>query len=582
MLSSNQPKYSTFGGAASTVHPREAASWFSQVFLTWCTPLVHLQHALNIEDIWQLEAANTAESNTKRFLTAFGRSKSVFRACANVYGAWFAVAGVLGLVLRLLELVGPIVLQKIVGATNDRASSHLYYWLAVLLVSKVARAILWSHMVMLEDILGIQYVHIHPFLGRISCVCRFVGGLKGALFQRLVSKASVQPGEVPDLANVYSADMDNLLWASISFNNLWIMPTQILVISYLLYQELGVAAFAGLGMLVLSLCLGAFISTIQSKAFDRVSTARDDRMQAVKETFGSILIVKLHAWEQKYLSDFALEMGHVWTLMFSGAISIFVLWASPLFVSMTSFAMYTMVLGQPLTASKVFTALALFRLLQNPMSEIPDNITAVVEANVSLDRIQEYLDQADQPARPAPAVTPESEDTVIAIENGTFTWGDDGGAPILKNVSLTVSRGDLVVVHGKVGSGKSSLCMAILGEMHQTEGTTGVYGSTAYCSQEPWIQQMSVRDNILFGSPFDSRKYTRVVEACGLLPDFGLMAFGDLTEVGSKGRNLSGGQKARISLARACYSDADIVILDAPLAAIDAVVQKQIMTKCVE
>ncbi|RQM23855.1 hypothetical protein B5M09_012287, partial [Aphanomyces astaci] len=586
MLSSNQPKYSTFGGAASIVHPREAASWFSQVFLTWCTPLVHLQYALNIEDIWQLEAANTAESNTKRFLTAFGRSKSVFRACANVYGAWFAVAGVLGLVLRLLELVGPIVLQKIVGATNDRASSHLYYWLAVLLVSKVARAILWSHMVMLEDILGIQYVHIHPFLGRISCVCRFVGGLKGALFQRLVSKASVQPGEVPDLANVYSADMDNLLWASISFNNLWIMPTQILVISYLLYQELGVAAFAGFGMLLLSLCLGTFISTIQSKAFDRVSTARDDRMQAVKETFGSILIVKLHAWEQRCRAKIQslrdIEMGHVWTLMFSGAISIFVLWASPLFVSMTSFAMYTMVLGQPLTASKVFTALALFRLLQNPMSEIPDDITVIVEAKVSLDRIQEYLDQADQPTRPAPAVAPESQDTVIAIENGTFTWGDDGGAPILKNVSLTVSRGDLVVVHGKVGSGKSSLCMAILGEMHQTEGTTGVYGSTAYCSQEPWIQQMSVRDNILFGSPFDSRKYTRVVEACGLLPDFGLMAFGDLTEVGSKGRNLSGGQKARISLARACYSDADIVILDAPLAAIDAVVQKQIMTKCVE
>ncbi|KAH9147796.1 hypothetical protein AeRB84_008661, partial [Aphanomyces euteiches] len=124
--------------------------------------------------------------------------------------------------------------------------------------------------------------------------------------------------------------------------------------------------------------------------------------------------------------------------------------------------------------------------------------------------------------------------------------------------------------------------MAICGEMKQTQGTSGVYGSIAYCSQEPWIQQMSVRDNILFGKPFDSAKYTRVVDACGLLPDFELMAFGDMTEVGSKGRNLSGGQKARVSLARACYSDADIVILDAPLAAIDAVVQKEIMTKCIE
>ncbi|KAF0712603.1 hypothetical protein As57867_004756, partial [Aphanomyces stellatus] len=120
------------------------------------------------------------------------------------------------------------------------------------------------------------------------------------------------------------------------------------------------------------------------------------------------------------------------------------------------------------------------------------------------------------------------------------------------------------------------------GEMTQTQGTTGVYGSIAYASQEAWIQQMSVRDNILFGAPFDSAKYTRVVDACGLLPDFALMKFGDLTAVGSKGGNLSGGQKARIGLARACYSNADIMILDAPLAAIDAVVQKEIMTKCIE
>ncbi|CAK5032209.1 unnamed protein product [Aphanomyces euteiches] len=164
-----------------------------------------------------------------------------------------------------------------------------------------------------------------------------------------------------------------------------------------------------------------------------------------------------------------------------------------------------------------------------------------------------------------------SENLAVVIQNGTFT-----------DVNLTIHRGDLVVIHGKVGSGKSSLCMAICGEMKQTQGTSGVYGSIAYCSQEPWIQQMSVRDNILFGKPFDSAKYTRVVDACGLLPDFELMAFGDMTEVGSKGRNLSGGQKARVSLARACYSDADIVILDAPLAAIDAVVQKEIMTKCIE
>ncbi|CAK4286855.1 unnamed protein product, partial [Aphanomyces euteiches] len=171
--------------------------------------------------------------------------------------------------------------------------------------------------------------------------------------------------------------------------------------------------------------------------------------------------------------------------------------------------------------------------------------------------------------------------SAVRIDNGSFSHTLDA-PPVLRDISLTIDHGELVVVHGKVGSGKSSLCLAILGELYQTQGTSDVQGSIAYCPQDPWIQQMTVRDNILFGSPLDARKYSRDVDACGLLADFEAMAHGDLTMVGSKGSTLSGGQKARLSLARACYSNADIVILDSPLAAIDAVVQREIMTKCIE
>ncbi|CAK4782799.1 unnamed protein product [Aphanomyces euteiches] len=566
MLRSNQPKYSTFAAATKKVHPRQEASFLSRVFLSWCLPLVREQRQLNIDDVWSLENINTAETNTKALSASFKRSQSVFWSGMDVYGYLYVLSGFMALCTRLLELVGPIVLQKVVESTSD--ANQMIFWLGTLLVAKVSRALLWSHMVVLEDTVGI----------------RFVGALKGMLFQKLLSKASYAKSDIPVLANVYSADMDSLLWASVSLNNLWILPTQVVVISYMLYQQIGAAAFAGMGMIVLSLLFGACVSTIQSKAFANVSTSRDQRMQAVKETFGSILVVKLQAWEAKCREKIQklreIELGYVWTLMSSGALLILTLWATPLFVSMSSFAVYSVVMKQPLTASKVFTSLALFRLLQDPVRDLPENITAVIEARVSLDRINSYLTQENKPVRPEP-VSPENTNVVVTIQNATFTWGDES-IPILKDVNLTVHRGDLVVIHGKVGSGKSSLCMAICGEMKQTQGTSGVYGSIAYCSQEPWIQQMSVRDNILFGKPFDSAKYTRVVDACGLLPDFELMAFGDMTEVGSKGRNLSGGQKARISLARACYSDADIVILDAPLAAIDAVVQKEIMTKCIE
>ncbi|CAK4746259.1 unnamed protein product [Aphanomyces euteiches] len=405
--------YSTFDtGPLQQSHPRKTASLVSKLFLSWSNHLVFLQRQLNLEDVWPLEDDNTTAANTKTFALAYGRTNSIFWAGVQVFGRMYLWTGVLGLVMRLLELVGPLVLQKIVDNSSE---IPLYYWLTILVLSKLARAFLWAHTCLQEQVLGM----------------RFVGGQKGT---RLV--------------NVYSSDMSAILWAGISFHNLWLLLPQVAAISYMLYQEIGLAAFAGMGMIALNLYLGWWISTTKSAVYKRVSKARDDRMQAVKQTFGSILGVKLHAWEQKCRAD-----------------------------------------------------------------------------------IQSLREK---------------------------------------------------VVHGKVGSGKSSLCLAILGELYQTQGTSGVQGSIAYCPQDPWIQQMTVRDNILFGSPLDARKYSRVVDACGLLADFEAMAHGDLTMVGSKGSTLSGGQKARISLARACYSDADIVILDSPLAAIDAVVQKEIMTKCIE
>ncbi|ETV80629.1 hypothetical protein H257_06154 [Aphanomyces astaci] len=562
-------KYATFGLRVLQRHPAVSASLFSKLFLSWCMPLVRRTHQLQMDDIWSLQDINTCEFNTDRFAAEFDKNHSVVWSALRVYGNSFAVTGIWTASTRLLELVGPMVLGQVVASTGDM--THLYQWLFILLVAKLSKAFLASHTILLEETMGI----------------RFVGALKGLLFRKLLSKGTnCRPDGVVELANAYSSDMDALLLGCKAFHNLWIMPIQIAIASAMLYREIGAASFAGMGVIALVMGFSAIVSRRQSSAYRDVATARDDRMQVVKETFGSILIVKLHAWEdrcrEKILQRRTTELEHIWTFMVIAASSIFSFWAGPLFVSTASFATYTVVLELPLTASKVFTSMALFRLLQIPLSDLPMHVTSVLQAQVSLQRILSFLQQPDKPTRPQP---PKHHDgpTMVVIENGTFAWDQgEGVAPTLKNVSLTVSRGDLVVVHGKVGSGKSSLCMAILGEMHQTEGTTGVYGSTAYCSQEPWIQQMSVRDNILFGSPFDSRKYTRVVEACGLLPDFGLMAFGDLTEVGSKGRNLSGGQKARISLARACYSDADIVILDAPLAAIDAVVQKQIMTKCVE
>lgn len=161
----------------------------------------------------------------------------------------------------------------------------------------------------------------------------------------------------------------------------------------------------------------------------------------------------------------------------------------------------------------------------------------------------------------------------IIIENGSFNWGED---TILKEINIRFEKGRLSAVVGSVGSGKSSLVSALLGEMNKTSGRVNTIGSIAYVSQQAWIQNATLRDNIIFGKPFDKDLYAKIIEACALKPDFDMLPAGDQTEIGEKGINLSGGQKQRVSLARAVYSNAEIYFMDDPLSAVDSHVGKHI------
>jgi ABC-type multidrug transport system fused ATPase/permease subunit len=169
----------------------------------------------------------------------------------------------------------------------------------------------------------------------------------------------------------------------------------------------------------------------------------------------------------------------------------------------------------------------------------------------------------------------QDEQNSVKMDNCSFGWSKS--EEILREVSLEVRQKGLVAFVGKVGSGKSSLLSAMLGEMHKlNDGRINVNGTTAYVPQQAWIQNATVRDNILFGREYDEKLYNQVISACCLLPDLEIMAAGDKTEIGEKGINLSGGQKQRISLARALYSDAEIYMLDDPLSAVDSHVGKSI------
>lgn len=238
----------------------------------------------------------------------------------------------------------------------------------------------------------------------------------------------------------------------------------------------------------------------------------------------------------------------------------------------STFAVFVFTQNKPLTTEIVFPALTLFNLLTFPISALPMVITAVVEARVAVSRITSFLTaeelQLDAVVREAPATNPGDES--LRVTNGTFTWNRaEDGKDALKNINFTASKGELNCIVGKVGAGKSSFLQALLGDLWKVNGQVVLKGSTAYVAQQAWVMNASVRENIVFGHRFDPEFYQKTVRACALLEDFDALPDGDETQVGEKGISLSGGQKARLTLARAVYARADIYLLDDPLSAVD-------------
>ncbi|CAG8565444.1 11234_t:CDS:10, partial [Racocetra persica] len=262
----------------------------------------------------------------------------------------------------------------------------------------------------------------------------------------------------------------------------------------------------------------------------------------------------------------------------------------PVFASIISFVVFVLT-GGTLTSELVFSSLALFNIIRLPLKLLPMVIAVATDAWVSIGRIQEIL-LADE-LEYLPKIDYNADKFAIKVINGEFVWD---GSPVsykehspiltpqlrLSDINFTISHGKLVAIVGSVGSGKSSLLSALVGEMKKVDGEIIFGGTVGYCPQTAWIQNATLRENITFGLPFDEEKYQRVIKDCCLEPDLAILPAGDMTEIGEKGINLSGGQKQRVNIARAVYFDADIVLLDDPLSAVDAHVGKYLFTNCIQ
>ena len=234
-----------------------------------------------------------------------------------------------------------------------------------------------------------------------------------------------------------------------------------------------------------------------------------------------------------------------------------------------------------LTPDKAFVCISLFNVLRLPLFRFSHAFKLFIGLIVSIRRIADFLnaDELDDFLNQENSTLPENETNAVEV-NACFTW-DHIKKPSLNDINLEVPKGSLTAIVGVVGSGKSSLLQAIVGEMKIVSGNVKIDGTISYVSQQAWIQNLSLKDNILFSQPYQEQKYQKIIDACALGEDLKNLPNSDQTEIGENGINLSGGQKQRVALARALYFDSDIVLLDDPLSAVDAHVGKHIFDKVI-
>ncbi|KAG7222014.1 hypothetical protein INR49_028178 [Caranx melampygus] len=480
------------------------------------------------------------------------KEASLFWALCLTFGPYFLVSCLYKIIQDILMFVGPEILRA--------PSWQGYFYTALLFFCTCLQSLILQ-----------KYFHVCFVTGM-----RLRTAIIGAVYRKalVISSAARRTSTVGEMVNLMSVDAQRFMDLITYINMIWSAPLQVVLALYFLWQNLGPSVLAGVAVMVLMVPVNAVIA-MKTKTYQVAQMkSKDNRIKLMNEMLNGIKVLKLYAWELAFKDKVSeireSELRVLKKAAYLGAMSTFTWVCAPFLVALSTFSVYILIdENNVLDAQKAFVSLALFNILRFPLNMLPMVISSMVQASVSLKRLRVFLSheelQEDSVEHQAAAGSPHS----VSIVDGVFSWSKTE-SPTLKRLNVCIPEGSLVAVVGHVGSGKSSLLSALLGEMDKLEGTVAVKGSVAYVPQQAWIQNSTLRENIVFGQERRDAWYQCVVEACALLPDLDILPAGDETEIGEKGVNLSGGQKQRVSLARAVYCDRAVYLLDDPLSAVDA------------
>lgn len=559
-------------------------SFISQAFYLWVNPLLTRGSVapLKLNDVPYLSPDYRAQKLYELFMSkwpenAAQSSHPVVTTLLRCFWKNLTFTAFLTIFYLCLIYVSPTLIQSFIDYTSgQRTSIHEGYYLCGTLFAAKFVGVICSH----------QYTFQSQKIGMMIRAT-----LTTSLYQkglRLSGSARTSHG-LGQIVNYMAIDAQQLANFIPVLHFIWVTPLQVGTGLLLLYNSFGLCITTSAFGILLVVIYVVYTARRNNMHQFQLMVMRDKRMKAVNEMLNYIKVIKLQAWEDHFyrrIQNFR-EGEYHWLTKFFYTMTgnNVVLFSTPMVISAVMFATCTF-FGVKLDAGKIFTARAIFNLLQEPLMNFPQALMAASQALISLERLDKYFtsSELDENAVERYMNGVGFSNTAVEVHDGKFKWGDEvlgvSEESSLSNINLKIKKGSLTAVVGKVGSGKSSLISCLLGEMNKISGKVRITGSTAYVSQTPWIQNCTIEDNILFGLAMDVEKYSEVLRVCCLEKDLEMMEFGDQTEIGERGINLSGGQKQRIQLARAVYQDSDVYLLDDVFSAVDAHTGSEIFKDC--
>ncbi|KAI8324897.1 hypothetical protein GQ54DRAFT_255639 [Martensiomyces pterosporus] len=592
--------------------PERTASIAQLLFFSWMDPMIWLGYRRPLEpkDVYQL----MPEDYSKRVCAEWRREE---RAYIRRHGGdkrsltrrlfWFfryrlALQCAWTLVNTVFIFTGPFLLKRILAYMEDPTMytrEQAFWCVSGLLVGGTIATVCQSQALWIGRKIGIQMKSI--IIGEVYA--------KSLRRRDAASAGEASEGEddmtsVGKITNLMAVDAHKISEVSAYLHFLYQLPAEIVITIIMLYQLLGMASIAGLGAILLLVPMQWYLVSVWSVYQNQLMKISDRRMSLMNEILQGVRIIKFFAWEPQFEGEIATVRGSELSVLRKRYLqltySIMVFFMAPVFVTLATFTVHTKVMGQQLTASVAFTALALFKTLRGPMDQLPDFFSFCLQSKVSVDRVAKFLDEEETPKY----ALKEQSGTSVGTQDSQTAQATAPDAQmaipaILRDLTINFPVGKLSIIAGPTGCGKTSLLMALLGEMRLTAGKLLIPGavysahaalssddpfatheSVAYVAQQAWLLNDTIRGNITFGLPFDEQRYNEVVRMCALSRDFEILEAGDMTEVGERGVALSGGQKQRICLARAVYSPARHIVMDDCLSAVDAHTAKHLYESC--